>query len=314
MQPEAPASPVSIPQLAGQLHAELIDHQTAPGSNAVGQHSAVLASVANEHDTVVSEELYHSRQRFALRFDVSRPWLLLILHGRLAFDGNGRDHTRLLDAHEQCLCLTAASHQELTILGPPVNLIRIGFPLNHQWIPAGGCFKSSLPLLPSMIRLVLQAHATGATAHTRDRLFAAFQGYCAAELAALGIQQTEEPLVDSLRRLLSWLPDHLDQPLGLADLAHAACLSPRRLQELCREQFGCRPMELLRRHRLEAMHAQLISPAHAGESLAQLMNRWQLPDSSATRQAFLELYGNSPQKLRKQLEAKMAASGWGLHA
>ena len=143
-----------------------------------------------------------------------------------------------------------------------------------------------------------------AAAHTRDRLFAALQGYCAAELAALGIQQAEEPMADSLRRLLSWLPNHLDQPLGLADLAHAACLSPRRLQELCREQFGCRPMELLRRHRLEAMHAQLISPAHAGESLAQLMNRWQLPDSSATRQAFLELYGNSPQKLRKQLEAR----------
>ena len=59
MQPEAPASPVSIPQLAGQLHAELIDHQTAPGSSAVGQHTAVLASVANEHDTVLSEELYH---------------------------------------------------------------------------------------------------------------------------------------------------------------------------------------------------------------------------------------------------------------
>ena len=70
MQPEAPASPVSIPQLAGHLHAELIDHQTAPRSSAVGQHSAVLASVVNEHDTVLSEELYHSRQRLALRFEV----------------------------------------------------------------------------------------------------------------------------------------------------------------------------------------------------------------------------------------------------
>ena len=38
-------------------------------------------------------------------FDVSRPWLLLILHGRLAFDGNGRDQTRLLDPDDQCLCL-----------------------------------------------------------------------------------------------------------------------------------------------------------------------------------------------------------------
>ena len=314
MQPEVPAAPLSLLQLAGQLHAELIDHQSAPVSSAVGQHLVVSASLANEQDTVLSEELYHSRHRYALRFDVSRPWLLLILHGRLAFDGNGRDQTRLLDPDDQCLCLTAASHQELTILGPPVSLIRIGFPVNHQWIPAESCFRSSLPLLPSMIRLLLQAHATGAAAHTRARLFAALQGYCAAELAALGMQQTEEHLDDSLRRLLIWLPDHLDQPLGLADLAHVACLSPRRLQELCREQFGCRPMELLRRHRLEAMHAQLISPAHAGESLAQLMNRWQLPDSSATRHAFFELYGNSPQKLRKQMEAKMAASRWGLHA
>ena len=314
MQPEAPAAPVSLLQLAGNLHAELIDQQTAPGLRAAGQHSAVSASVAYEHDTVLSEELYHFRQRYALRFHVSRPWLLLILRGRLAFDGNGRDHTRLLDAYDHCLCLTATSHQELTILGPPVSLIRIGFPINHQWIPAESSFRSSLPLLHSMIRLVLQAEATGSVAHTRDRLFAALEGYCAAELAALGIQQTKERMDDSLRTLLIWLSDHLDQPLELADLAHAACLSPRRLQELCREQFGCRPMELLRRHRLEAMHAQLISPAHAGESLAQLMNRWQLPDSSATRHAFFELYGSSPQKLRKQMEAKMAATPWGLHA
>jgi len=314
MQPEAPASPVSVLLLAEQLDAELIHQQLAPGASAVGQHSAVLASVANQDDTVLSEELYQSRQRYVLRFDVSRPWLLLILGGRLAFDANGRDQTRLLDAHDQCLCLTAALHQELTILGPPVSLIRIGFPLNHQWMPAEGCFRASLPLLPSMVRLVLQAHATGAADQTRSRLFAALQGYCAAELAAFGVQLTEERLVDSLRSLLLWLPDHLDQPLGLADLAYAACLSPRRLQELCREQFACSPMELLRRHRLEALHAQLISPAHAGESLAQLMNRWQLPDSSATRQAFLELYGNSPQKLRKQMEARLAASHWGLHA
>jgi len=314
MQYEAPVAPVSLLQLAGQLHAELIDHQAAPGLSAVGQQLPVSASVVNEQDTVLSEELYHSRQRYALRFDVSRPWLLLLLHGRLAFDGNGRDQTRLLDAHDQCLCLTAASHQELTILGPPVSLIRIGFPRNQKWIPAESSFRSSFPLMPSMIRLVLQAHETGTAVQTRARLFAAFQGYCATELAALGIEQTEVRLVDSLQRLLIWLPDHLDQPLGLTDLAHAACLSPRRLQELCREQFGCRPMELLRRHRLEAMHAQLINPAHAAESLAQLMNRWQLPDSSATRHAFLELYGNSPQKLRKKLEAKMAATRWGLHA
>ena len=314
MQPEAPAAPVSVLQLAGWLHAELIDQQTEPGASALGQHSAVFASVASEQDTVFSEEHYQCRQRFALRFDVSRAWLLLISQGRVAFDGNGRDQTRLLDADDQCLCFTAASHQELTILGPPVSLIRIGFPLHHQWTPAESSFRASLPLLPSMIRLVLQAHASGAAAHTRGRLFEALQGYCSAELSSLGIQQTEQRLGDSLRSLLIWLPDHLDQPLGLADLAHAACLSPRRLQELCREQFGCRPMELLRRHRLEAMHAQLISPAHAGDSLAQLMNRWQLPDSSATRQAFFELYGNSPQKLRKQMQAKMAATRWGLHA
>jgi len=314
MQPEAPAAPLSLLQLAGQLQAVLIDHQSAPGWSAVGQHSGASACLANEQDAILSEERYHCRQRYALRFDVGRAWLLLISEGRLAFDGNGRDQTRLLDADDHCLCLTAASHQEITILGPPVSLIRIGFPLDHQWIPAECCFRASLPLLPSMIRLVLQAQATGAAAHTRARLFAALQGYCATELVALGIQPNEVRLVDSLRRLLLWLPDHLDQPLGLADLAHAACLSPRRLQELCREQFGCRPMELLRRQRLEAMHAQLVSPAHSGEPLAQLMNRWQLPDSSATRQAFFELYGNSPQKLRKQMEDKMAASRWGLHA
>lgn len=313
---EALVAPVSLAQLAGQLHAELIDEQQAPTTNS-SRHGAVapvLASFAVDQDTLFSEEHFRQRQRFALRFSVPRAWLLLVLDGLVAFDRDGRDQSRLLNADENCLCLTAASHQEFTVLRAPAVLLRIGFPLRQRWSPGECSMRAKLPLLVPMTRLVIQAQSTGASVDTFARLAAALQGYCQTELASLGVQPVDEQLADSLRRLLIWLSDHLDQPLEVADLAHAACLSPRRLQELCREQFGCRPMELLRRQRLDAMYAQLISPAHAAESLTQLMSRWQLPDSSATRQAFLERYGHPPKKLRKLMESRQGAPWQDLHA
>lgn len=301
----APPPPLQRQALAQQLGAALLQEQQAPDHPRLGAVPALRARVVIEQGALLTEELYLRRQRYQLQFEQPRSWLLLVKEGVLALDLDGRDQPRLLDANGVCLCVSRASHQEFTVLHAPLRLLRFGLPLSQAWQPADWTGSQPLALLQPMLELLHQAQAGDAPVATRERLFEALQSYCASELALFGLQ-LQAAVQDPLQTLLDWLPSHLEQDLHLADLASAACLSARRLQELCQQRFGCSPMELLRRHRLEAMHAQLIDPAHAGVAMGQLFRRWQLSDSAATRQAFTALYGQTPQALRKHHRSAVA--------
>ena len=100
--------------------------------------------------------------------------------------------------------------------------------------------------------------------------------------------------------LIDWLPTHLDQELRLVDLAAVASISPRRLQELSQERYGCTPMELLRQHRLDAFQADLSRPKDNFVGISKLLKRWHLPDSNATRAAFENRFGHSPSEWRRR--------------
>ena len=302
----APPPPLKRQALAEQLGATLLQEQQAPDHPRVGPVPALRARVVSQEEALLTEELYLRRQRYQLQFAQPRSWLLLVKEGVLALDLDGRAQPRLLEANGACLCVSRAAHQEFTVLHAPLRLLRFGLPPTQAWHPAGWTGVQPLPLLQPMLELLHQAQVGDAPAATRERLFDALQSYCASELAPVGLQ-LQASVQDPLQALLDWLPSHLEQDLHLSDLASAACLSARRLQELCQQRFGCSPMELLRRRRLEAMHAQLIDPAHAGVAMGQLFRRWQLSDSAATRQAFTALYGETPQALRKSHRAAISA-------
>lgn len=295
----APPPPLARHALAQQLGADLIQEQQAPDHPRLGAVPALRARVLSEQGALLSDECYLRRQRYQLRFSSPRSWLLLVVQGAVALDLDGRDDALLLDGEGACLCLTRALHQEFTVLRAPLRLLRFALPLAHAWHPTDWHGAQPLPLLMPMLQLLHQAHIAQAPSATSERLLEALQSYCATELEGQGVR-LQASAEDPLQVLLDWLPAHLDQDLHLADLAAAACLSARRLQELCQQRFGCTPMELLREQRLEAMHAQLLDPAYAREATAQLYRRWQLPDSAATRQAFAARYGQTPQALRKQ--------------
>jgi AraC-like DNA-binding protein len=72
-------------------------------------------------------------------------------------------------------------------------------------------------------------------------------------------------------------------------------------------------MELLRQHRLEVFHAELLDPSQVHVSVAVLLRRCQLANSAATRHAFEARYGQSPAVLRKRSVHKpMGSKGrWG---
>jgi AraC-like DNA-binding protein len=297
--------PLTRQALAAFLQAELSDEQQAPDHPRLGAVPSLRATLLTQKQALLSEELYLCRQRYTLCYEPARSWLFFVLQGSLALDLDGREHPLLLAGSDRCLCLTRAQDQEFTVLRTPLRLLRFGLPLSLAWQPDAWSGAFALPLVQPMLRLLQQAHVSSAPLDTRERLFEALQSYCFSEIASLGIH-AQDVSRDPLGLLIAWLPAHLARELSLADLAAAACLSARRLQELCQQRFNCSPMELLRQKRLEAMHAQLLDSAFDGVSTAELFRRWQLSDSTTTRQAFLARYGQTPQALRKHHRAASA--------
>jgi len=57
--------------------------------------------------------------------------------------------------------------------------------------------------------------------------------------------------------VVDYIDARLDAPITLEDLARAAGVGLRTLNELCRRQHGVTPMELLRNRRLDAVHSRL---------------------------------------------------------
>lgn len=104
-----------------------------------------------------------------------------------------------------------------------------------------------------------------------------------------------------LPRLERWLDERLKQPLQLVDLARAMALSPRRLQELCREQAGCTPMELLRRMRLDGFAQRLRSHELSHQSISALMRQSGLADSFATHRDFRRRFDCTISDYRRSL-------------
>jgi transcriptional regulator GlxA family with amidase domain len=62
---------------------------------------------------------------------------------------------------------------------------------------------------------------------------------------------------DPLRELQRWLPDHLDQVSGVADMAAYASMSPRNFARRFKSETGSTPAEYLRRLRAEAAQRRL---------------------------------------------------------
>lgn len=299
-----PAVPPSVGRsgLCAALGGVLQHERQAPASSRGGE-VALRSRVLRQGELLVSEELYLCRQSYGLQLPHGGAWLLLVLRGRAVLELEQRQRQVMLAPGGEgtaSLVLTASQHQELTVVQAPCCVLRLRLPPQLCWQPAERELRAALPLLHPMLELLQRAQANGSPQATQQQLAQALQSYCSGELEPHGVQLVATSH-DPLDGLLRWLPGHLAQPLALGDLAAAAQVSPRRLQELCHARFEATPMELLRQQRLEALHQQLQDPGQRHLGVAALMKRLQLPDSAATRSAFKQRYGCNPSELRKQL-------------
>lgn len=99
----------------------------------------------------------------------------------------------------------------------------------------------------------------------------------------------------TLRRAVDFIDEHLDQPLGLAEIAAAAGVGARSLQREFRDCLGLSPRSYVQQRRLIKVHEELLdaSPG-AGATVLDIALRWGFTHASRFAATYRERYGVSP--------------------
>lgn len=104
------------------------------------------------------------------------------------------------------------------------------------------------------------------------------------------------PRTDRVRAALGFARDRLAEPLPVERLAAAACLSPRQFGRLFREETGETPARAVERLRVEAARRRLEDGREPVERIAAAVG---FGDPERMRRAFVRLYGQPPQAMRR---------------
>lgn len=110
---------------------------------------------------------------------------------------------------------------------------------------------------------------------------------------------TATPDADTRDRLIGFIEAHLARPIQLLDLARAAGLGRSQLNAMTQSAFGCSPMALLRRLRLQAAHRDL--EGKPDQNLTQLALRYGFEHQGRFSQYYREAFGAVPREMRGDL-------------
>jgi transcriptional regulator GlxA family with amidase domain len=114
-----------------------------------------------------------------------------------------------------------------------------------------------------------------------------------------------EPESDRVRRALGFARDHLGERLPVERLAEAAHLSPRQFGRAFRAETGETPAKAVERLRAEAARARIESGSDPVERIAESVG---FSDPERMRRAFLRLFGQPPQALRRAARGLRASA------
>jgi AraC-like DNA-binding protein len=131
-----------------------------------------------------------------------------------------------------------------------------------------------------------------------------------AVIALVRAVHTADPLSTSSIQKLSaaslmanvkaYIDGHLGDPaLGLGSVARAHYMSTRYIQKLFAAD-GVPVSEWIRHRRLEACRRDLVDPARARETIAEIAGRWALSNPAHFSRIFREAYGCTPSEFREQ--------------
>jgi transcriptional regulator GlxA family with amidase domain len=105
------------------------------------------------------------------------------------------------------------------------------------------------------------------------------------------------PESDRIRVTLSYAREHLLESLSVERLAEVACLSARQFGRVFKEETGETPAKAVERLRAEVARERIENDTEPIEAIAAAVG---FSDPERMRRAFLRLYGEPPQSLRRK--------------
>jgi len=105
-----------------------------------------------------------------------------------------------------------------------------------------------------------------------------------------------EPDTDRMRRALNYAREHLNEELSVERLAEAAHLSARQFSRLFLRETGETPAKAVERLRTEVAHMQVTGSSASIETIARHVG---FVTAERMRRAFIRLYGQPPQAVRR---------------
>lgn len=111
---------------------------------------------------------------------------------------------------------------------------------------------------------------------------------------ALAAGRSARPLPAPVRRAKAYIEAHATGPIVLADIAHAARLSPRGLQYAFRTATGRTPMQYVRRVRLDAARADLRTADPSVDTVAAIAARWGFSNLGRFAAMYRAEFGETP--------------------
>jgi transcriptional regulator GlxA family with amidase domain len=97
-----------------------------------------------------------------------------------------------------------------------------------------------------------------------------------------------------IRRVLDLIHDQPERPFSVTDLATAAGMSVRSLQEGLRRHVGCTPMNHLQQVRLTRVHETLRQADPVQTTVAAVAHRWGFAHLGRFASAYRTRFGESP--------------------
>src|SRR3981189_2722425 len=113
-----------------------------------------------------------------------------------------------------------------------------------------------------------------------------------------------EPKSDRIQSALAYAKRNLDKPLTVGQLAEAAHLSPRQFSRAFHAETGQSPAKAVENLRLEAARLLMEQSRHTIEGHARQTG---FSDRARMRRAFLRVFGQPPQVIRRNARADVAA-------
>jgi AraC-like DNA-binding protein len=99
-----------------------------------------------------------------------------------------------------------------------------------------------------------------------------------------------------LRAAVEHVHEHAGEPLTVSDLARAAGLSVRALQESFQRALGCTPMNYLRGVRLRHTRAELLAADPKTTTVAEIASRWGFAHMGRFSNEYFRQYGEYPRQ------------------